>query len=134
MDRKKISDRLRALAAGEQHRSKAARLRDILEDVEAALAAGVSRAAVIEELGKHGLEMSLRTFEGTLRRIRAKRGTRQSKSSTPAPTKTQPGESADTEPETPVVGSHNPADLDKIIRSTPDLDALIKQAKRSKKT
>ena len=74
MDRKAIAERLRALASDDKKRSKAARLRDVIDDVEAALAAGVPRASVVEELTKHGLEMTLATFETTLKRIRQKRG------------------------------------------------------------
>ena len=43
MDKKAVSERLRALASDDQKRSKAARLRDVIDDVETALAAGVSR-------------------------------------------------------------------------------------------
>jgi hypothetical protein len=136
MDKKAISERLRALAASSNHRSKAALLRDVIDDVEAALAAGISRSSIVEALSEHGLEISLSTFDTTLKRIRQKRG----KTSNPkAQTAGQPPklrEPSPTEDETeaheenPVVGSHNPADLDKIIGSKPDLAALAKLAKR----
>lgn len=74
MDRKAIAERLRALASDDKKRSKAARLRDVIDDVEAALAAGVTRACVVDELAAQGLQMSVATFETTLRRIRQKRG------------------------------------------------------------
>lgn len=141
MDRKAIAERLRALASDDKKRSKAARLRDVIDDVEAALAAGVPRAAVVEELAKHGLEMTLVTFETTLKRIRQKRGKPSitaAKSANPPGQPSQPREAlpvVETEPEAESDGdgSHNPADLDKIIASKPDLAALAKLAKRKKK-
>lgn len=71
MDKKAASEGLRNLASSDSKRSKTAQLRDLLADVEGALAAGVTRAAVVDELGKHGLHMSLATFDSALRRIRS---------------------------------------------------------------
>lgn len=115
MDRKAIAERLRALASDDKKRSKAARLRDVIDDVEAALAAGVSRASVVEELSKHGLEMTLATFETTLKRIRQKRG---KASITAAKSASPPGQPLKPRTAAPVVeaepeaessgGSHNP--------------------------
>lgn len=138
MDRKAIAERLRALASDDKKRSKAARLRDVIDDVEAALAAGVPRASVVEELTKHGLEITLATFETTLKRIRQKRGkpsiTAASAASPPGqPPKPKPALPGD-EAESSGGGSHNPADLDKIIGSKPDLAALAKLAKKRMKT
>lgn len=141
MDRKAIAERLRALASDDKKRSKAARLRDVIDDVEAALAAGVPRASVVEELSKHGLEMTLATFETTLKRIRQKRGKASitaAKSASPTgqpskPSTAAPVVEAEPEAESSGGGSHNPADLDKIIGSKPDLAALAKLAKRTKK-
>ena len=62
MDKKAIAERLRALASDDNKRSKAARLRDVIDDVEFALAAGVTRSSVLEELAAHGFEMTLATF------------------------------------------------------------------------
>ena len=74
MDRKIASERLRALATNDEKRSTASRLLDVIDDIEAALAAGVSRSAVIEELATLGLEMKPETFYSALKRIRKKRG------------------------------------------------------------
>ncbi len=74
MDIKATAERLRALASSDPKRSKAAQLRDVINDVEVALAAGVSRSAVIEELARQGLTMTLATFATTLTRIRKKHG------------------------------------------------------------
>lgn len=139
MDRKAIAERLRALSSDDVNRSKATRLRDVIDDVEAALSAGVSRSSVVNVLAAHGLEMTLATFETTLKRIRRQRGkpsitpTRSVSQSLGQPAKLRealPVVEAENEPENSVVGSHNPADLDKIIGSTPNLAALAKLAKR----
>jgi hypothetical protein len=137
MDKKAIAERLRALASDDKKRSKAARLRDVIDDVEAALLAGVPRSAVIEELAKQGLQMSLATFETTLKRIRQKRSKQKiTKSETVIPESVEPkrigeNEEADIRNDA-VTSSHNPAELDKIIASKPDLIALAKLAKRKK--
>jgi hypothetical protein len=142
MDKKLASERLRALASDDNKRSKAARLRDVIDDVETALLAGVTRAAVIEELAALGLEMSLATFETTLKRIRQKRGTASSTRETPVGQIIDHGRTqneaaatvrAVTDSEATVEASHDPADLDRIIGTQPDLDALAKFAKRKKR-
>jgi len=130
MDRKAIAKRLQALAADDSIRSKAARFRDILDDVEMALAAGVSRTRIRQELEDQGLEMTLATFDTTLARLRKQRqrpgrGSPPAASQTPADVAAPAG--AHTAPEAP---SHSPAALNKIMRSTPDLAALAKRAKK----
>ena len=84
MDRKIASERLRALATNDEKRSTASRLLDVIDDIEAALAAGVSRSAVIEELATLGLEMKPETFYSALKRIRKKRGKPSASSSNPS--------------------------------------------------
>lgn len=141
MNRKAIAERLRALASDDKKRSKAARLRDVIDEVEAALAAGVPQATVVEELTNQGLEMTLSSFKTMLLRIRQKRGKASitaAKSASPPgqpskPSNAAPVVEAEPEAESSEGGSHNPADLDKIIGSKPDLDALAKYAKRKKK-
>ncbi len=144
MDKKAIAERLRTLASDDNKRSKAARLRDVIDDVEVALAAGVTRSSVLEELAAHGLEMTLATFDTTLKRIRQKRYKTSITSvkfvSQHQVQPTKPHEAppvvkveAEIESINSVVGSHNPADLDEIIGSNPDLEALAKLAKRTKK-
>lgn len=73
MTKDSVADVLRALAIGDKSRSETARLRDIVDEVEAALAAGVSRAAVLEALNAQGFTMTLKSFESALYRIRKKR-------------------------------------------------------------
>lgn len=134
MDRKTISERLRALACDDLNRSKAARLRDVIDDVESALAAGVPRALVVQELARHGLQMSLATFETSLKRIRCKRANPATPSlRPPKPDTTAPAAQPEPQTDSAAAGSHNPQDLDKIIASKPDLAALAKLAKRTKK-
>lgn len=133
MQKKDLGQRLRALATDDKKRSKAARLRDVFHDVEAALNAGVSRASVLEELKAHGLVMTLATFETTLKRLRQKHGRL---APTPARQTTELREAQPTEnpvSEKTETGSHNPADLDAIIQDKPNLAALAKLAKRKPK-
>lgn len=142
MDRKAIAERLRALACDDKKRSKAARLRDVIDDVEIALAAGVPRSLVVKELAAHGLEMTLATFETTLKRIRQKHAKQsittvkpdsQAQGQPAKPGEAPPVVNAESETESCSIGSHSPADLDKIIGSKPDLAALAKLAKRKPK-
>jgi hypothetical protein len=138
MDKKAVAERLQALAKADENRSKAARLRDILEDVEMALAAGAKRIDVLAELEAQGLRMSLATFETTLKRLRAKR--RQTATPSSA-TSNRTTCSTWITATSPVLGqattkpqpSHDPADLDRIIATRPDLAALARLAKRSRK-
>jgi hypothetical protein len=138
MDKKTVAKRLQALATADEKRSKAARLRDVLEDVEMALAAGAKRIDVLAELEAQGLRMSLATFETTLKRLRAKRrqaatlfsstSTRTTSSTSSTAISLVPGQTnAKSQP------SHDPADLDRIIATQPDLTALARLAKRSRK-
>lgn len=139
MDAKLISEQLRALAASDKNRSTTARLRDVIEDVELALAAGVSRKAIVEQLAKNGLVMTLTVFDNALYRIRKKRGKQTRPKNQTAPLATTPksittplAEEPNTE-ELPLMGSHDPRDLDAIFNRKVDLEALIKQAKQLKK-
>lgn len=135
MQKNDLGQRLRALATDDKKRSKAARLRDVFHDVEAALNAGVSRASVLEELKAHGLEMTLATFETTLKRLRQKHARASPAPARPKPEpeprEAQPIENPDSEKTE--IGSHKPADLDAIIQDKPNLAALAKLAKRKSK-
>ena len=97
---------------------------------------------MLEELAAHGLEMTLATFDTSLKRIRQKcnktlitsvKSVSHSQGQPEKPSETSPIVEAETESVSSVVGSHNPADLDEIIGSNPDLEALAKLAKRTKK-
>lgn len=73
MDKTEASARLRALATGDKLRTDTARLREVFEDVEAALSAGVSRVNVLAELQNLGYTMTLSSFKSALQRIRKER-------------------------------------------------------------
>lgn len=143
MDRKSIAERLLALASNERvKRSKTASLRAVIDDVERALAAGVPRPLVVDELAAHGLEMTLATFDTTLNRIRRQREKQLSvQSGKSASTAQRKDSGAGTvpisadpvrTPEATADISHDPADLDRIIKSRPDMEALASMAKRRK--
>lgn len=142
MDRKTIAERLRALAKDDKKRTKSARFRDVYPEIEMALAAGVSRQSVIEELATSGLEMTLATFASNLKRMRAKRGKPAAETINPGnkemshstiPRETPHPRPQSNEDENEPNGSHDPAALDKIIGNKPDLAALAKQFKGKKK-
>ncbi|WP_197717926.1 hypothetical protein [Cupriavidus taiwanensis] len=65
---------LRALATDSKGRSETARLRDVFEEIEAALSAGVRRQAVLDALNAQGFRMTLKGFESAMYRIRRQRG------------------------------------------------------------
>ena len=74
MTKKTIIQQIEELASDDTKRSKTARLREIIDTLEASIAAGVNRAAIVEKLADNGLEMTVATFNSELRRIRKKRG------------------------------------------------------------
>jgi len=133
MAKSTIADRLRKLAADDQNKSKTARVREVIDEIEAALAAGVSRQKVLDALAADGLVMSMRTFDTILKRIRQSRGGKPARASTSRVKEKPSGVAAEPDSEPSAAGSHNPRDIDDILRSTPDLDALAKLARRSKK-
>ena len=75
MDKEKVSAALRELAAeyARSPRSQVARLREVLDDVEAALSAGASNPAVLATLHAQGFTFTRRSFESTLARLRKER-------------------------------------------------------------
>lgn len=75
IDKEKVSAALQELAAehARSPKSQTARLREVLDDVEAALAAGASHAAVLATLHAQGFTFTLRSFESTLGRLRKER-------------------------------------------------------------
>ena len=74
MDKKTFSDRLLALAKDDDVRSKTAIVNDFIDEIERAMNAGVPRKKIIEELAACGLEITLKSFDGILYRIRKRRG------------------------------------------------------------
>lgn len=137
-----LEQQIKELASDEAERSKAARLREIIDTVEASLAAGVSRASVVRKLAENGLEMTIGTFNTELHRIRRKRGKpsidkikqdsqKINKMLQQTPNKQVVKSDNDSEPH--LIASHDPRDIDKIMRSTPDLEAYSRYAKQLKK-
>jgi len=71
MEMEQLTESLKALACS-RARSETARLRDILDEIETALSAGVSRDAVFNTLREQGFRMTFKSFESALYRIRKK--------------------------------------------------------------
>ncbi|KUZ76884.1 hypothetical protein [Burkholderia ubonensis] len=84
MDTTATISELRALAAGAQ-RPAAARLRDLFDEVQAAIRAGVRRAVIRDALARNGLDMPFSTFTRTLARIRKERGVMSGRSHASSP-------------------------------------------------
>lgn len=63
---------LQALTKSKEGRSETARLKDIFDDIEKALSAGVKQAVVHKTLVEKGYTLSLSGFKTAIRRIRKK--------------------------------------------------------------
>lgn len=72
MDKSPAEKALWALAKEDTGRTKTARLREMLDAIEAAKQAGVSNARIVETLNAEGFDLTLKTFETMLYRIRKK--------------------------------------------------------------
>ena len=72
MNDNNISKKLQDLAKG-KNRSSTSRLREIFDDVEATLRAGVMRKDVYQALLENGFEITFKTFELLIYRIRNER-------------------------------------------------------------
>lgn len=127
MDLEAATQTLTSLTASSQRRTKTALLRSMLDQVEAAFAAGLTHATVLESLNKHGLDMNLATFEVTIRRLRTQKAKRASVSQPPSHPSPSPAPLPPTaaKPKAPQ-GSLDPADLDAIFRSQPDMNKYAK--------
>ncbi len=73
MDKNTIAESLRALATSDKSRSETAKLRDVIDDVEIAMKAGVSRTTILETLHEQGFSMTAKSFESAIYRLRKKR-------------------------------------------------------------
>ncbi|MFJ3465745.1 hypothetical protein [Achromobacter spanius] len=139
MDKETIAADLRKLVADENKRSKAARLRDVFDEVETTLAAGIPRAAVLEVLNKRGLDMSMATFDSSMARLRAQRK-KKARPALPAatpqaghpPAQEVTEQRSDGQEATPPRSS-DPTAIDQIARTTVDLDSLARAAKKKGK-
>lgn len=70
MNKESVIDALVTLANGMESRSKNAQLRGIYPYIEAAKRAGLTNSKIVETLNAQGLELTLRSFEMHLYRIR----------------------------------------------------------------
>lgn len=73
MSNQNLKDSLLALASGQQDRSQAAQLNDVLAEIDHALAHGVKRQKIWETLRAHGFSLSFDSFTRTLARLRKQR-------------------------------------------------------------
>lgn len=113
-----ISARLRALASDNKNRPETARLRDVFNDVEQALKAGVKQSVVLAELHKSGFTMTMASFKSALQRIRKERAEGALPASSSSPTA---HETSKTEPNTKVekpdlgVGGEEPMETNPLM-------------------
>ena len=64
------SDQLKALATTSSKRSKTARLKDLMPDIDHAMQSGVPRSEILQILSASGLEMTMSYFDVARRRIK----------------------------------------------------------------
>jgi hypothetical protein len=131
MDREALSAELRALAEtkAKDPPTKTGRLRALLPEVEAALAAGATHAEVVEKLRAFGLDMTVAVFGKTLERLR-----RAGKNALPS----QPAMADEPAPMTAAPGAARPAvtvppgprPWNEPPPAPTDLDQLIKHGKQ----
>jgi len=147
MSKETIIAQLKALASDDTKRSKAARLREIIDEVEVTLATGITRAAVVKMLAENGLEMSLATFNSELQKIRNKRGknsvsqviqnnqsiTQSAQSANNQSVANSVGKESENDSDTAGYGSNDPRTIDAIMRSTPDLEYYEKIARNNRR-
>ena len=100
MDNDRVASALRDLGNSES-RTEAARLREVFPHVEAALAAGVSRNAILDTLHEQGFKMNLKTFDNAIYRLRKKAASGAEKKATlvstmPAPARIPAGQEKET--------------------------------------
>ncbi len=74
MTENSVIDALKSLVTSDKNRSAASRLFAMIDELETVFSAGVSRSAVLQVLNNHGFNMTLKSFDSTLHRIRKKRG------------------------------------------------------------
>ena len=122
-----LGDEIRKLAQDNNKRSKAARFRDIYNEVEAAIKAGVSIETIHETARNNGLDLTLESFKTNLYRTRRAIGKGKLKKEYVAP---EPA--SDDEKQSTTRPTSDPAELDRIISSKPNLDELAKHAKKGK--
>ena len=116
-----IQDDLMALATSNK-RPEMARLREIFDRVDAALAAGASRADVLEALKKHGFKMNMPTFDNMLHRLRKERAKQGAPEASAQPARKPAGSKALTEPAPSTRPRPTPASIRQTLHEPIDLD------------
>jgi hypothetical protein len=138
-----IAEGLQRLTTNSSKRSKAARLRDVLPDIEAAKAAGVKQSEIVKVLAASGLELSEKSLGVMLSRIKNKNNSiaRSSIYSSSVRSSNLPNsdiidmpiqESMDPRVDQLKDKSHDPAALKEVMRSKPSLDYYAKLHRDSK--
>ena len=138
-----IAEGLQRLATDSSKRSKAARLRDVLPNIEAAKAAGVMQSEIVKVLAASGLELSEKSLGVMMSRIRKKSNSiaRSSIYSPSVRISNLPNsdiidlpnqESANSKADQLKDKSHDPAALKEVMRSKPSLDYYAKLHRNSK--
>lgn len=134
MEKATLKQEILALIEDHASRSKIARLRDVFDEIETAMAAGVKRSEILKALEKQGIKMTLATFENSLQRIRKKRKNQPQEQTKIVPVN---GETEKKEQVTPVHITHgktsDPKAVDAILSSNPDLLALSRHAPKGNK-
>lgn len=126
-----LGEQIQKLIKDESNRSKAARFREVYKDIEAALSAGIPIETVHKTLVKNGLNLTLESFRTTLYRTRkAQKAKPKIENQTVKPEHKTTGNDEPAEAENNT--STNPADIDRIMNSTPNLDELAKLARKGK--
>ncbi|MCY1182748.1 hypothetical protein D3C76_1102340 [compost metagenome] len=119
MSKESLSKTLQTMTVSDPSRSETARLRDVFQEIEQALASGVSRKKVLEALHADGFTMTLKSFESALYRIRKQRdqgkGTASAIQNKPTPTLTPAKPKPEPDPRRPRRFTHNPTPPDNIL-------------------
>lgn len=130
MEKNEISERMRALRTASDKRSETARLREVFDDIEATLKAGVSQATVLNELHDLGFTLKMASFKSALQRIRKERNIptksalKRTHDSIATLDKTSIKEPQTGSPEGNPTRITNPADIRKVRNREIDLDDL----------
>lgn len=143
MANEKLKDELARLIQTDKSRTLIGRLREVYDEIETAMNVGVKRVAIVELLKTNGINVTLSTFDNAMHRIRKNRVNEKPKAAgstasvLPEPKKREPRNFVQGKPlaeEPPVhAGSHDPASLDSVFASEPNLDELTKLG-RSQRT
>lgn len=134
MSNEAISDQLEKLATSQDDtRNKTARLREVFNDVETAIAAGVPYTKIVETLKVNGLDFTPKRLGAALTKIRRQKIARKQPNARQSKDPRSESGTPKDPPQIDTDNAHKPSALDQIMSSTPDLSALAKLAKRPKK-